>query len=206
MRRMFFVVSPLILFGICLGQVTSACAATRITAGTLISAQLSKAMDAKKVKVDDKFEAKTVVDLLSNGEAIIPKGSKITGHITQVKTRSKDSKDSMIGIAFDSISMKDGTELAIQGTIQAIGRAPDSGGSSYSSMSGGPIGSSGGSLPSGGSGPASDSSGGSLGPNSQGVVGIRNLAMNASGQTSEVSSNSENVHLDAGTQLILRIQ
>ena len=163
-------------------------------------------MDAKKVKVGDKFEAKTVVDLLSNGEAVIPKGSKISGHITEVKTRSKESKDSTIGIAFDSVSMKDGTELAIQATIQAIGKAPDNGGSSGSSMAGGPIGSSGASLPSGSSGQGSDSPGTSLGPNSQGVVGIRNLSVNVSGLASVVISNKENVHLDSGTQLILRIQ
>jgi hypothetical protein len=202
---MYVAALALSLFGACLGTAATAFAATRITPGTLIAAQLSKSMDAKKAKTGDKFEAKTVVDLLSNGEAVIPKGSKITGHITEVKARNKDSKDSMIGIAFDSVSMKDGTELAIQATIQAIGRAPETGGSSYSSE-GGPIGTSGASMPSGTSGSSSGSSGSSLGANSQGVVGIRNLSLSASGQASVVSSSSENVHLDSGTQMILRIQ
>lgn len=206
MNRKFCAALAFILLGISLGQATPARAATRIAPGTLISAQLSKAMDAKKVKVGDKFEAKTVVDLLSNGEVVIPKGSKISGHITEVKARNKDSKDSMIGIAFDSVSMKDGTELAIQAMIQAIGKAPDSGVSSNSSMAGGPIGSPGASVPSGTSGQGSDSPGNSLGPNSQGVVGIRGLSLNASGQVSVVSSNNDNVHLNSGTQLILRIQ
>lgn len=205
MKRRFCAAFAFMQIGISLGLAISAQAATRIAPGTLISAQLSKAMDAKKVKVGDKFEAKTVVDLLSNGEVLIAKGSKISGHVIQVKARSKESKDSMIEIAFDSVSMKDGTELAIQAVIQAIGKAPDNGISSNSSMAGGPIGSPGASRPSGSSGQGSDSPGSSLGPNSQGVVGIRNLSLNASSQASVVSSNNDNVHLDSGTQLILRI-
>ena len=205
MNRIFLVALSLILIqGIFLSRPAPAAAATRILPGTVISVELSKSIDAKKVKAGDKIEAKTVVDLLSDGQVVIPKDSKILGHVTDVKARSKDSKDSMIGIVFDTLSTKDGGELTIQSAIRAIGR-PVEQGSNYSSMAGGPIGSSGASLPSGAAGPP-NSSGGPLDPRSEGVVGIKDLSLSTSGPASVISSSRENVHLDSGTQLILRIE
>jgi hypothetical protein len=204
MNRIFVVLLALIISGLSLNQTVPAEAATRILPGTLIPAELSKAIDAKKVKAGDKIEAKIVVDLLSEGQVLIPKDSKILGHISDVKTRSKDSKDSMIGIVFDTLSTKDGGELAIQSAIQAIGR-PVEQGSNYSPMTGGPIGSSGASLPSGAAGSAT-SSGSRLNSTSQGAVGMKDLSLSTSGQASVISSSKENVKLEGGTQLILRIQ
>ena len=206
MKRIFLASLVLILSaGMFLVPATPSQAATKILPGTIITAELSKTVDAKKVKAGDKIEAKTAVDLLSDGQVIIPKGSKITGHISDAKARSKDSKDSMVGIVFDQLSTKDGGELVIQAAIQAIGPPADSG-SSPSSMAGGPIGNSGSSLPAGGAGQSSGSSGHSLNASSQGVVGLRGLSLSTSGAASVISSSSENVHLEGGTQLNLRIQ
>ena len=191
--------------GMFLVEATPARAATKILPGTIIPVELAKTLDAKKVKAGDKIEAKIVVDLLSGGEVIIPKGSKVTGHISDAKARSKDSKDSMVGIVFEQLSTKDGGELAIQATIQAIGPPVESGLSS-SSMAGGPIGSSGGAMPGGGAGQSSGGSGHSLNPSSEGVVGMKGLSLSTSGPASVVSSSNENVHLESGTQLNLRIQ
>jgi hypothetical protein len=204
MNRTFVVLLALIISGLSLNQPVPAEAATRIMPGTLIPAELSKQLDAKKLKAGDKIEAKIAVDLLSEGQVLIPKDSKILGHISDVKARSKDSKDSMIGIVFDTLSTKDGGELAIQSVIQAIGR-PIEQDSNGSSMAGGPIGSSGASLPSGpGGGPTS--SGSRLNSASEGVVGMKDLSLSTSGQASVISSSKENVKLEGGTQMILRIQ
>ncbi len=68
MKRIFFASLALILFeGMFLVRATPAQAATKITPGTIISAELSKTVDVKKVKAGDKIEAKTAVDLLSDG-------------------------------------------------------------------------------------------------------------------------------------------
>ena len=45
-----------------------------------------------------------------------------------------------------------------------------------------------------------------LGPTSKGVVGIKGLSLDSSGPVSVMSSKTDNVHLDGGTQLILRVQ
>jgi hypothetical protein len=206
MKRIFFMPLALMLFeGMSLAQATPAQASIRIAPGTIIFAELSKSVDAKKVKVGDKIEAKTAVDLLSNGQVIIPRGSKIVGRVTDAKKRGKDSKESMVGIVFDRMAMKDGGELAIQAAVQAIGR-PAEKASNYSPMAGGPIGSSGGAMPSGVAGQPSDSAGSSLNSSSQGVVGLRGLSLGSSGQASVVSSSNANVYLESETQLILRVQ
>jgi len=211
-----------------------------IAPGTVIPVELSKSLDSKKSKANDKIEAKISMDVLSHGQIVVPRNSKVVGHVTEAKAHSKESPESMVGVAFDRIIMKDGHDLPLQAAVQAIGRPlqssptftgggnepmsgtaggmPPSGGSSRGSMGGTTTGgptypSSYPTYPTGSaSGSPSDNTGSTassvtpLGPTSQGVIGIRGLSLNSSGQASVVASSSENVHLDSGTQLILRVQ
>ena len=207
---------------------------TRLPAGTVIPAELSKSVDAKKLKPGDKVEAKTSMDLLSHGQVVIPRNSKIVGHVTDAKPHSKESPHSKVAIAFDQIAIKDKQTLPMQAEIQAIGRplqsaAPQTGMAPMSEGAGMP--------PSGGPGtsgpmgtgdpsphapqttaqlPAGNASGASspataamtapLAPTSKGVVGMDGVSLSNRGQASVISSEKENVHLENGTQLILRTQ
>jgi hypothetical protein len=209
--------------------------ANQFPAGTIIPAELSKSVDSKKAKAGDKVEAKIPVDLLSHGKVVIPKNTKIIGHVTEAKAHSKESPGSMVGIAFDRISMKDGHEVPIQAAVQAIARPLQSAALSSSSSSEGA------GMPSAGS-PTTAGGGGGMGggarvpaasypsptspstssgtdprlpegstvaplaPTSQGVVGMKGVSLKVSGQASVVSSEAENVHLDSGTQVMLRTQ
>jgi hypothetical protein len=211
--------------------------ANELAPGTLLSVELSKSLDAKKLKANDKFEARTVVDLLAHGQIVIPRSAKIIGHVTEAKAHSKQSPDSMVGIAFDRVLMKDGHELPLQAAVQAIARPlqsapsipaedptaatatgmPSTSQSQRGSMSGSvatgtPYPSPSGYPPGGGAGLPSDpaAAAGStvspLSPASKGVVGIKGLSLDSSGPASVVSSKTDNVHLDGGTQLVLRVQ
>ena len=93
---------------------------TQMLPGMLIPADLSKSLDAKKAKVNDKIELKTSMDMLSHSQIVIPRGSKIEAHITSAKPHTKDSPDSELGIAFDRIFITNGKELPMQASIQAI--------------------------------------------------------------------------------------
>src|SRR4029077_14845620 len=42
------------------------------------------------------------------------------GHVTEAQTRSKEQKDSQVGIIFDRAVMKNGGEIAVPMSIQAI--------------------------------------------------------------------------------------
>ncbi len=209
--------------------------ANGIPAGTIIPVALSKSVDAKKAKPGDKIEARITMDLLSNGKIVIPRDTKVIGHVTEAKPRTKESPDSRVGMSFDHISLKDGRELSIRAAIQAMGPSlnnavapgihqmgqrstgvssagpPDSRGPMGGSAR--PGGSTGSPLPDASSRDASPSDSASEGsaptaldPHSQGVVGLRGLSLSPSNQGSLVGSDSHNVHLDSGTQLILRTE
>jgi hypothetical protein len=213
-----------------------------LAAGAIIPAELSKSLDAKKNKAGDKVEAKTATDLLAHGQIVLPRNTKIVGHVTEAKARNKDSQDSTLAITFDHILYKDGHEMPIQVVVQAIGRplqAFGMGSESSSESAGnlGPVapagvggtmgGASGASGPGGMGGPQPQypgntrpespdpsmtrpSSGSTtvapLGPTSEGAVGMKGLTLSSSGQGAAISSSTQNVHLDGGSQLILKTQ
>ncbi len=211
--------------------------ANGLAPGTILSVELSKALDAKKLKANDKFEARTAIDLLSHGQIVIPRNTRIIGHVTEAKAHSRQSPGALVGITFDRALMKDGRELPLKAAVQAIARplqtapafpAEDpmaatatgipsasqsqrgsitgaaSTGTQFPNPSGYP--------PGGGAGLPSDPANATsstvspLGPTSKGVVGIKGLSLDSSGPASVISSKTDNVRLDGGTQLILRVQ
>lgn len=206
--------------------------ADHLPAGVIIPVELSKSVDSKKAKAGDKIEARTAMDLLSQGKVVIPRNTKIVGHVTEAKAHSKESPDAKLGIVFDQVAMKDGRELRLQIVVQAIGRplrsavadsSPMGDSSPVPSASTPTGGAMGGSMPrspervasvpvptnsTSGADPSSRdrSTVAPLGPTSQGVVGMKGISLSASEKASIVSSDTENVHLDSGTQLILRTQ
>jgi hypothetical protein len=127
----------------------------RFPAGTMISAELQKTVDAHKAKSGDKVEAVVPADLQAkSGEVIIPKGTKVLGHVTEVKQKSKEAPGSTLGIVFEKLAMKDGRELPFDAEIQAVRKsipqnafAAASSGSSANESSGMPAGGGSGSGP-----------------------------------------------------------
>lgn len=199
--------------------------------GAILSVELSKSLDAKKAKANDRVEAKTATDLLAHGHIVVPRNTKIVGHVTDAKAHSKASPDSMIGITFDRMLLKGGREVLLQMVVQAIAR-PLQFGSPEGNMPRADR--PGGVTTPGQRGPLGDASTQSppysypgdipptpdpmapnrtsdstvipLSPTSKGVVGLKGLSLDASGPAAVLSSNTGNVHLDSGTQLILRVQ
>src|SRR5690242_15749090 len=63
---------------------------------------LPKGIDSKKLKDGDTVICQTAAPL-STSVGIIPSGSKVVGHVTQAKARSKGDPESTLGLAFDKI-------------------------------------------------------------------------------------------------------
>lgn len=217
-------------------QSPSAQSANAVPPGTIIPAELAKSIDAKKAKSGSEVVAKTTQDLTANGQVIIPRGSKIIGHVTEAQARSKEQAQSTLGIAFDRIEKKGGGQMSLAAAIQAMappqrnpspaGNEPMSEnpgmagpGSNPGNMGGGGMGRPAGApgatppeypqgttTPSGGA----PSSGGvaALPANSHGVLGIEGLTLSSgegnANHGTVITSSNRNVHLDSGTQLILR--
>ena len=224
-----------------------AAAANQLQAGSTVQAELAKPLDARKNKVGDEVVARTTHDVKSDGHVIVPKGSKLIGHITEVKAHSKDQAASELGIAFDRAMLKNGTEMPLALGIQAIGRSQASAAAmTDDSMAGGgagAMGSSGARASGGGgmlggvrstaggvvntagstagtaantaaaaggtAGAAGGVASGSLSSTSQGVVGLQGLSLSSDTSSathaSVLSSTNGNVHLDSGTEMVLRV-
>src|SRR5580700_9420710 len=173
-------------------------AAARFSPGTPIRVELAKSVDAKKAKVGDEVIARTMDDFLSDkNEMLAPRGSQIVGHVAEVAPHQGNSP-STLGIAFDKMVLKSGTELPLKASIQAIGppesnatfnepmggQAAPGGMPSMSSPGrgayGGPAPNSGGTMPGSANptgAPTPDTTtgptrNGPLSPNAQGVVGM----------------------------------
>ena len=103
------------------GKGNQATAAGQLQAGSTIRAELLKPVDARKSKPGDAVTAKATQDVKSAGRVVIPKGSRIMGHVTEVKARAKGQSESTMGIVFDRAILKDGSEMPLALTIQAVG-------------------------------------------------------------------------------------
>jgi len=101
--------------------------------GTAVNATLSQPVDAKKNKPGDQVTAKTTEGTKSEGKTVIPKGSKLVGHVTECKQRSKEEKESAVGIVFDKAILKNGEEIPLSVTIRALAAAQTAAASSIGS-------------------------------------------------------------------------
>lgn len=204
----------------------------RIAPGSVIPVQLTKTIDAKKLKPGDEISAEVTEDLKTGtGEVIVPKNTKIIGKVTEAQARNKQDKESQVGIAFDQAVMKDGANMTLPLSIQAVIAAsylnPNSGANAEATpqASGTP---SGGMTPGGrspgmqqpqtsnpaaasGEKPATASANPNAHPitqSTQGVLGIQNLTLSTipnSPQGSVLTSDKKNVKLEGGTLMLLRV-
>jgi hypothetical protein len=94
-----------------------------LAGGTAFNATLDKPIDSKKCKPGEPVTAHTTEPVKSGGKTIIPKGTKMMGHVTQASARANGQADSQLGIVFDKAVMKNGQEMPMNVAIQALGAA-----------------------------------------------------------------------------------
>lgn len=213
----------------------------RVAPGSVIPVQLTKTVDAKKAKTGDEVVAKVTMDMKTqSGDVLVPKDTKVIGHVTEAQPRNKEQKESQLGIAFDHAVTKDGNNMQMPMSIQAVigqqqnqndqsntpaGREQAAGVPSGAAPTGASAGSNTGGKSSGMSGsntPPSSASAPSGGEESgtanggrppinaqtQGVIGISNLTLSPASngaQGSVMTSEKNNVKLESGTMLLLKV-
>src|SRR3981189_1085077 len=98
-----------------------------LASGTAFNAALSSPIDSKKCKPGDPVNARPTEGATSEGKTVIPKGSKLVGHVTEASARAKGKSESSLGIVFDKAILKNGQEIPLNNvTIQAIASAQSS--------------------------------------------------------------------------------
>jgi hypothetical protein len=173
--------------------------------------ELAKSLDSKKLKEGDTVTGRVAGTLHLKDGTLIPAGSKVTGHVTEAKARSKGDASSALGIVFDSISISGGKNLAIKGVLQAVAANPNGnpeqappgviGPGMMSHDQGGSPGTSAPPTPT--ANPNQGAGRPVLTGQSKGVVGIHNLEL---GQDGVLFSNGKEVRLDSGTQFMVQVE
>lgn len=210
-------------------------ASVQLPVGTTIPAMLETRVDARKNKVGDEVVARTVQHVKLDGQVVIPKGSKVIGHVTESEAGTKQQPSSSLGIAFDHVLLKDGRDFPLALTIQAIAPDPSNPQPRLPMTPATAGGTTGGMPAASGQGnhesmddpnanmpgrvQSADNSAyvsgdgltqsGALTPRCRGVLGIEGMTLNPdSGDSPQgvlIVSQRHNVHLDGRTQLMLRI-
>ncbi len=207
----------------------------RIAPGSVIPVQLTKTVDAKKVKTGDEVVAKVTMDMKTQtGQVLVPKDTKVIGHVTEAQARHKDDKESQLGIAFNQAVLNN-QQVQLPMSIQAVigpenpnengsgnagaqGAAPSP--SSTGTTASSPMG---GRSPSAGPGQAeappanpgsndasqqSQSKRPPINAHTQGVIGLSNVTLSQgqnAQQGSVLTSEKNNVKLESGTMLLLKV-
>jgi hypothetical protein len=88
---------------------------------TVLAVELVKSLDSKKLKEGDEVVTRTTTDAQTSDGVVIARGSRVVGHITECKARSKGDAESALGIAFDKVVLRDGKDMPVKVAIQAVG-------------------------------------------------------------------------------------
>lgn len=158
-----------------------------------VTCELQGKLDSKTAKTGDSVVLKTTSKVQTSDGTIIPKGSRLMGHITEVQAHDSDRAIAQIGIVFDHAELKKGESVAIHSLIRTAEPSPSinamssmsAADSMDASESGGRLG--GGAQPSvGGRGNSTiGANGGPLGPNGTAT----NEAGNLGGATNRTANS-----------------
>jgi hypothetical protein len=215
-RICMVVVSAVLAAAFCYGQGSTSAAAPAAVGHGAFPVKVTKTLDSSKLKEGDAVEVETAGSFKLPDGTLVPKGSKLTGHVTAAKARSKGDPDSQLTVTFDKLNITSGKLLSIKGMVQAVfppqeEQSPNMstmGTSQGGSMRGSIVG--GGGVSPGGTGITNTKTGSDTessskpepvaDPKSVGVQGIDNLQLN----DGVLTSKGKNVKLGNGVRMIVR--
>jgi len=95
-------------------------ATMQIPAGTEMDVRLSGRLNSGTAKVEDRFEATTLVDFNVSGRTAVPAGSLMRGVVTDVEPATRTNRTARMTLSFDQLTVN-GRAYPIRGTVtQAI--------------------------------------------------------------------------------------
>ena len=197
-----------------------------------VFAVLTDSLESKNATAGQEMILRTLSDVVVDGEIVIPRDSKMLGHVTQVINKGKEGAQSGLAIVIDKAVKKDGAEIPVQAIIAAVAAPKDGSLSSdptygmlHSNEPKGTASSAGTAASTGTLAPSSKASSTAavatanlkgtmddsflLDEKSQGAVGYEGLSLSWGLATpppfTVFASKSKNLKLKSGTQMLLRM-
>jgi hypothetical protein len=88
-----------------------------------VTAELTGKLDSKTAKAGDSVVLKTTANATMANGTVIPKGSKIVGHVTEASAHSEDAPNGRVTLEFDQAQLKSGQNVPIKTALQTISPA-----------------------------------------------------------------------------------
>lgn len=95
-----------------------------------VKGELVSKIDSKSAKPGEDVVVKTTEKATTASGVVIPKGSKILGHVTEVKPHDGSNANGSVTLKFDQAELKNGQKMPIESVLQSVMPAPGDGGSS----------------------------------------------------------------------------
>ena len=209
-----------VLFAVslCLGQASAQASPQAATPNAIghgaFPVKVTKTLDSSKLKEGDSVEVETAGTFKLPDGTLVPKGSKLTGHVTSAEARSKGAPNSQLTVVFEKLNVASGKQLSVRGAVQAVfppAEEVDPGVPGSSSHQGGPGGGNPGAPPPPEYKPTTDikigtntestHSQSAADPKSVGVHGMDNLQL----EDGVLTSKGKNVKLGSGVRMIVHI-
>jgi len=88
-------------------------------------AVLTKSIELKTASVNQELNLQTISEVVVNGRVVIPKGSSVIGHVAGLTPKGKGNQKSLLAIVIDK-AVVDGTqEIPLQAIIAAVAAPQD---------------------------------------------------------------------------------
>ncbi|HKC64711.1 MAG TPA: hypothetical protein VKB86_13805 [Pyrinomonadaceae bacterium] len=107
---------PLIL----LFQIGSIAQTRQETRVSTVVAVLTKAIETKSADVGTELTMRTINDVVVDGTVVIPKGSKLVGHISEIVIKGKDEPQTKFEIVIDKAVTTNNNEMPVQAIVAAV--------------------------------------------------------------------------------------
>lgn len=215
MKRIVMLVLGAILCAyFCFGQDSTAAATQTATSHGAFPTQVSKTLDSSKLKDGDAVEVEIAGSFRLADGTLVSKGSKLEGHVTSAKARSKGDADSELTLTFEKLNLQGGKQLTVKGTVQAIFPPADEpqgpNMATAGTSAGGSAGGSTGGVSSGGVGITQSRNGANMQADSSGQAAMDVKASGVQGmhdlqlENGVVTSKGKNVKLGTGVRLVVK--
>lgn len=89
-----------------------------------LTGQLEGKLDSKTARAGDQVVLKTNRKIKTADGMVIPKGSRLIGHVTEVQAHSRQQAESHMGLEFDRVELRGGQSMAIHSIIESVQPSP----------------------------------------------------------------------------------
>jgi hypothetical protein len=89
---------------------------------TAVEVAMAGKVDTKNAAVGQEVSARTLAETRLADNTVLPKGTRLVGHVVQVKAGGQDLGNAMLTLAFDHAEVKPGQDIPVRAVIRAVAR------------------------------------------------------------------------------------